>query len=71
MMKAWVRKNDDLPPECDLSRLKGGVRSKYYQKAAAGTKLVLIEPELANVFPDALPMFVRDLPAYDDALWGI
>ncbi|MEP6741934.1 MAG: hypothetical protein ABJB61_05500 [bacterium] len=44
--------NDDLRPEYDLSKLKGGVRGKYYREATAGTNLVLIEPELANVFPD-------------------
>jgi hypothetical protein len=43
---------DELRPEYDLSRLKGGVRGKYYQQALAGTNLVLIEPELARIFPD-------------------
>lgn len=53
MKKALVKEtDDDLRPEYDLTRLKGGVRGKYYQKASAGTNLVLIEPELANVFPD-------------------
>jgi len=46
------RQADELRPEYDLSKLKGGVRGKYYQKAAAGTNLVLIEPDLADVFPD-------------------
>ena len=46
------RKADELRREYDLSRLKGGVRGKYYQQALAGTNLVLIEPELAEVFPD-------------------
>jgi len=46
------RPADELRPEYDLSKLKGGVRGKYYQKAAAGTNLVLIEPDLADVFPD-------------------
>ena len=46
------RNNDDLRPEYDLSRLRGGVRGKYYREATAGTNLVLIEPELASVFPD-------------------
>lgn len=46
------RDRDELRPEYDLSRLKGGVRGKYYQQAIAGTNLVLIEPELAEVFPD-------------------
>ena len=46
------RSPDDLRPEYDLSKLKGGVRGKYYQQAVAGTNLVLIEPDLADVFPD-------------------
>jgi hypothetical protein len=45
--------DDDLRPEYDLSQLKGGVRGKYYRQAAAGTNLMLIEPELAEVFRDA------------------
>ena len=39
--------------EYDLSRLKGGVRGKYYKRASAGANLVLIEPDLANLFPDS------------------
>lgn len=44
---------DDLRPEYDLTKLKGGVRGKYYQRARAGTNLVLVEPDLAKAFPDA------------------
>lgn len=44
---------DDLRAEYDLSQLSGGVRGKYYRRAMAGTKLVLIERELAEIFPDA------------------
>jgi hypothetical protein len=47
-----VKKNSGLRPEYDLSQLKGGVRGKYYRKAAAGTNLVLIEPELTTLFPN-------------------
>jgi len=43
---------DELRPEYDLSKLKGGVRGKYYKRALAGTNLVLIEPDLAEAFPD-------------------
>jgi hypothetical protein len=43
--------DDDLRPEYDLSRLRGGVRGKYYRRAKAGTNLVLIEPEIARAFP--------------------
>lgn len=53
MKKASTKRlNDDLRPEYDLSELKGGVRAKYYRQATAGTNLVLIEPELATVFPN-------------------
>lgn len=53
MKKAPTSKRaDELRPEYDLSKLKGGVRGKYYARARAGTNLVLIEPDLANVFPD-------------------
>ncbi|HLG14890.1 MAG TPA: hypothetical protein VJH03_10375 [Blastocatellia bacterium] len=53
MRKESTKKLDDeLRPEYDLSQLKGGVRGKYYRQATAGTNLVLIEPELADVFPD-------------------
>jgi hypothetical protein len=41
-----------LRPEYDLTKLKGGVRGKYYKAAAGDTNLVLIEPELAEIFPD-------------------
>ncbi len=54
MKKASAKRlNDDLLPEYDLSRLKGGVRGKYYRKAIAGTNLMLIEPDLVKVFRDA------------------
>ena len=54
MRKASTRTaDDDLRPEYDLLRLKGGVRGKYYRRAMAGSNLVLIEPALAKAFPDA------------------
>ena len=53
--------NDDLRPEYDLSQLKGGVRGKYYQQAKAGTNLVLIEPDLARVFPDEVTRAERKI----------
>jgi hypothetical protein len=45
--------DDDLRPEYDLSQLKGGVRGKYLKRATAGTTLVLLEPDVAEAFPDA------------------
>jgi hypothetical protein len=45
--------SDDLRPEYDLSKLTGAVRGKYYKRATAGTTLVLLEPDVAEAFPDA------------------
>jgi len=45
--------DDDLRPEYDLAQLKGGVCGKCYREATAGTNIVLIEHELADVFLDS------------------
>ena len=45
--------SDDIRPEYDLAKLKGGVRGKYFKRATAGTILVLLEPDVAAAFPDA------------------
>jgi hypothetical protein len=54
--ESTAKRGDDLRPEYDLSQLKGGVRGKYYRSAAAGANLVLIEPDLAALFPDSAPV---------------
>ena len=46
------RSANEMRAEYDFSELKGGVRGKYYRQAKAGTNLVLIDPDLAKVFPD-------------------
>jgi len=43
---------DDLRPEYDFSKMKGGVRGKYAQRYRAGTNLVKIDPDVAEVFGD-------------------
>lgn len=43
---------DDLRPEYDLSKLKGGVRGKYAKRFQQGTNLVLLSPDVARYFPD-------------------
>ena len=54
MKKASGSSNrDSLREEYDLTKLKGGVRGKYYDRATAGTNLVLIEPDLAGLFPSS------------------
>lgn len=46
------KQRDELRPEYDLSKLTGGVRGKYYHRATAGRTLVLLEPDVAEAFPD-------------------
>jgi hypothetical protein len=54
MKRESTPKHDDsLRPEYDLAQLRGGVRGKYYSRATTGTNLVLIEPDLAKLFPDS------------------
>jgi len=51
---------DDLLPEYDFS---GGVRGKYAARMAEGTKIVVIAPDLAKLFPtsEAVNKALRDL----------
>ena len=50
--KLETKPDDDLRPEYDLSKLKGGVRGKYARRFKAGTNLVLLSPDVARYFPD-------------------
>lgn len=54
---------DELRPEYDLSRLKGGVRGKYADRFRAGTNLALLAPEVRAAFPtdDAVNQALRSL----------
>lgn len=42
--------NDELRKEYDFSK---GVRGKYADRFAEGTKLVLLDPDVAEAFPTA------------------
>lgn len=42
--------NDELRKEYDFSK---GVRGKYASRFAEGTKLVLLDPDIAEAFPTA------------------
>ncbi|AFY99532.1 hypothetical protein [Calothrix sp. PCC 6303] len=44
---------DELLPEYDFSQLEGGVRGKYVERYQKSTNLVLLEPDVAQMFPDA------------------
>jgi len=51
--KSKVVMKDELRPEYDMkSLLKAGTRGKYAARYAAGTNLVLLEPEVAKAFPN-------------------
>jgi hypothetical protein len=44
---------DDLRPEYDLDNLlKDGVQGKYAERYQAGTNLVRLDPDVAEVFQD-------------------
>lgn len=47
-----IPNDDDLRAEYDLSELEGGVRGKYAEAYRAGTDLVHLEPDVAEVFAD-------------------
>jgi hypothetical protein len=43
---------NELRPEYDLSKLRGGIRGKYLARYRSGTNLVLLSPDVAAYFPD-------------------
>jgi hypothetical protein len=44
------RPDPGIRPEYDFS---GGVRGKYAERSRRGTNVVLLDPELAEAFPDS------------------
>ncbi len=50
--KKSKRERDELRPEYDFSKMPGGVRGKYVQRYRQGTNLVLLERDVASVFPN-------------------
>jgi len=45
--------NDELLDEYDFSKMDNGVRGKYAKQYHDGVKLVMLEADVAQVFPDA------------------
>ena len=45
--------DDEMRPEYDFSELEGAVRGKYYKRFQEGSNVVLLEPDVAEAFPDA------------------
>ena len=48
--KVNQKSKDDMRPEYDFT---GGVRGKFYKEYLRGTNVVLLDPDVAAVFPDA------------------
>lgn len=42
--------DDELRPEYDLTKLKGTIRGKYVERYNQGTNVILLEPDVAEVF---------------------
>lgn len=43
---------DELRPEYDLAHMRQGVRGKYVEQYRSGTNLVLLDPDVAQAFPN-------------------
>ena len=48
--KAKSNPPDEMRPEYDFT---GGVRGKFYKEYMKGTNVILLDPDVAEVFPDA------------------
>jgi hypothetical protein len=46
------KSKDEMRPEYDFAKLGPGVTGKYFRRATEGMNLVLLEPEVAEAFPD-------------------
>ncbi len=44
---------DELRSEYDFFQLKGGIRGKYVERYQNGTNLLLLDPDVAEAFPNA------------------
>ncbi|QLE55128.1 hypothetical protein [Nostoc sp. TCL26-01] len=43
---------DELSTEYDFAQMQGGVRGKYVERYRTGTNLVLLDPDVAQAFPN-------------------
>ena len=53
MKKRAMEAEDDMLPEYDFSRMKGGVRGKYANRVKAPVRLVVLDGAVADAFPTA------------------
>ncbi|HYX17846.1 MAG TPA: hypothetical protein VE944_26505 [Nostoc sp.] len=56
---------DELRSEYDFAQMEGGTRGKYIERYRQGTNLVLLDPDVAQAFPndktvnDALRLLIQ------------
>lgn len=43
---------DELRSEYDFAQMEGGIRGKYVKRYRVGTNLVLLDPDVAQAFPN-------------------
>ncbi|MEL6442115.1 MAG: hypothetical protein AAFQ80_23085 [Cyanobacteria bacterium J06621_8] len=43
---------DELRSEYNFAQMKGGVKGKYVERYRSGTNLVLLDPDVAQAFPN-------------------
>ena len=47
-----TNRNNGMRREYDFAAMQGGVRGKYVQRYREGTNIVLLEPDVAEAFPN-------------------
>jgi hypothetical protein len=47
-----TNRNSGLHPEYDFAAMQGGVGGKYTKRYREGTNIVLLEPDIAEAFPN-------------------
>ncbi len=50
-MKKGIRKHENMRSHYDFS---GGVRGKYARRYAEGTNVVVLDPDVADLFPNSV-----------------
>jgi hypothetical protein len=51
MKKKVTPAEDDLRPEYDLTKLKGGVQGKHFERYRLGTNVAFLAPDVRAAFP--------------------
>ena len=51
-MKKTRANNGSMQAEYDFAAMKGGVRGKYVDRYREGTNIVMLEPDIADAFPN-------------------